>query len=65
MLPAFGAGRRLKSIRPADDFLHDLVGAAVDPLRMPPVKLFLEGMMAAAVLYGYIGCVSARSKAEP
>src|SRR5216683_6521513 len=33
VLPPFGADRISKSIRPADDFFHDLVGAAINPLR--------------------------------
>src|SRR6266478_7121240 len=32
-LPSFGADRISESIRPADDFFHDLIGAAINPLR--------------------------------
>src|SRR6202048_3980943 len=33
LLSACGGGQVSKSIRPADDFFHDLVGAAINPLR--------------------------------
>jgi hypothetical protein len=74
MLPAFGAGRLSKSIRPADDFLDDLVDTAVDALRAGVKKgstdrtiahVAIAAMELLAVICRYIGCASARSKGKP
>jgi len=46
MLSSFATARDLKSIRPADDFFHDLVGPAINALRASDAST-LEGTQAA------------------